>query len=39
LNELTVLENVMAGACFGHEQRSLRKAHEIADKAGLFSSP
>jgi branched-chain amino acid transport system ATP-binding protein len=32
LNELTVLENVMAGACFGHEQRSLSRAQEIADE-------
>lgn len=30
LNELTVRENVMAGACFGHENRSLRQAAEIA---------
>jgi branched-chain amino acid transport system ATP-binding protein len=30
LNELTVLENVMVGACYGHEQRSLRQAREIA---------
>ncbi|MGD2206878.1 MAG: ABC transporter ATP-binding protein [Anaerolineae bacterium] len=32
LNELTVLENVMAGACFGHEQRSLGRAQRIADR-------
>ncbi|HET89451.1 MAG TPA: ABC transporter ATP-binding protein, partial [Chloroflexi bacterium] len=32
LNELTVLQNVMAGACFGHERRSLGQAHEIADQ-------
>ncbi len=32
LNELTVLENVMAGSCFGHEQRSLGRAEEIADE-------
>jgi branched-chain amino acid transport system ATP-binding protein len=32
LDELTVLENVMAGACFGHEQRSLRQARQIADE-------
>ncbi|WP_322802316.1 ABC transporter ATP-binding protein [Thermoflexus sp.] len=30
LNELTVLENVMVGACFGRENRSLREAREIA---------
>ncbi len=30
LNELTVLENVMVGACFGRESRSLREAREIA---------
>ncbi|GAB4452590.1 MAG: ABC transporter ATP-binding protein [Anaerolineales bacterium] len=30
LNELTVRENVMAGACFGHENRSLHEAAEIA---------
>jgi len=30
LNELTVLENVMAGACFGHEHRRLPQAREIA---------
>jgi branched-chain amino acid transport system ATP-binding protein len=32
LNELTVLQNVMAGACFGHEQRHLGEAEEIADE-------
>jgi branched-chain amino acid transport system ATP-binding protein len=32
LNELTVLENVMAGACFGHEQRTMGRAEEIADE-------
>jgi branched-chain amino acid transport system ATP-binding protein len=32
LNELTVLENVMAGACFGHEQRSRGDAEGIADE-------
>ncbi len=36
LNELTVLENVMAGACFGHEQRSLREAQVIADEVLAF---
>ena len=30
LDDLTVLENVMAGACYGHEQRSLKQAREIA---------
>jgi branched-chain amino acid transport system ATP-binding protein len=32
LNELTVLENVMAGACFGHESHPLSQAEEIADE-------
>jgi branched-chain amino acid transport system ATP-binding protein len=36
LNELTVLENVMAGACFGHELRSLGRAREIADEVLTF---
>ena len=31
LNELTVRENVMAGACFGHENQSISKAVGIAD--------
>jgi branched-chain amino acid transport system ATP-binding protein len=30
LEELTVLENVMAGACFGHERHSLAEAGAIA---------
>jgi len=30
LNELTVRENVLAGACFGHENRSLRSAEPVA---------
>ncbi len=30
LNELTVRENVMAGACFGHENQSLGNAASIA---------
>lgn len=30
LNELTVRENVMVGACFGHENHSLGRAAEIA---------
>ena len=36
LNELTVLENVMAGACFGHENHPLSKAREIADEVLEF---
>lgn len=36
LNELTVLENVMAGACFGHERRPLSQAQEIADEVLTF---
>lgn len=36
LEELTVLENVIAGACFGHEQHSLDKAQEIADQVLTF---
>jgi branched-chain amino acid transport system ATP-binding protein len=36
LNELTVLQNVMAGACFGHEQRSMGRAEEIADEVLEF---
>jgi len=36
LNELTVLENVMAGACFGHECRSLTQARRIADEVIEF---
>jgi len=36
LNELTVLENVMAGACFGHEQCSLSRAQGIADEVLAF---
>jgi len=36
LNELTVLENVMAGACFGHEQRSLGQARGIAGEVLAF---
>ncbi len=36
LNELTVLENVMAGACFGHEQRPLGEAQRIADEVLNF---
>lgn len=36
LNELTVLENVMAGACFGHESRPLSQAREVADEVLTF---
>ena len=32
LNELSVLENVMVGACYGHERRSLGQAREIAEE-------
>ena len=36
LEELTVLENVMVGSCFGHEQRSLGESEEIADEVLAF---
>ena len=36
LNELTVLHNVMVGACFGHEHRSLKQAQTIADEVLAF---
>jgi branched-chain amino acid transport system ATP-binding protein len=36
LNELTVLENVTAGACFGHEQHSLGHGQAIADEVLSF---
>jgi len=36
LNELTVLHNVMVGACFGHERRSLKQAEGIADEVLAF---
>jgi branched-chain amino acid transport system ATP-binding protein len=36
LEELTVLENVMVGSCFGHEQRSLGEAEGIADEVLEF---
>jgi len=36
LNELTVLHNVMVGACFGHERRSIRQAQDIADEVLAF---
>ncbi|MDD2922462.1 MAG: ABC transporter ATP-binding protein [Anaerolineales bacterium] len=32
LNELTVRENVMVGACFGHENQHLASAAKIADE-------
>jgi len=36
LNDLTVLENVMAGACYGHEHHSLTEAEEIAQEVMEF---
>ena len=36
LNELSVRENVMVGACFGHENQSLGKAAKIADEVLEF---
>jgi len=36
LNELTVRENVMAGACFGHEDQSLGNAAAIAEDVLAF---
>jgi branched-chain amino acid transport system ATP-binding protein len=36
LNELTVRENVMAGACFGHENQPLRNAASIAEEVLTF---
>jgi branched-chain amino acid transport system ATP-binding protein len=36
LNDLTVRENVMVGACFGHENRPLHQAREIADQVLAF---
>ena len=36
LEELTVLQNVTAGSCFGHEQHSLGKAEEIASEVLAF---
>lgn len=36
LNELTVRENVMVGACFGQEDHSLPSAAEIADEVLNF---
>ncbi len=37
LNELTVRENVMAGACFGHENHNLSSAYQIANEVLAFS--
>jgi branched-chain amino acid transport system ATP-binding protein len=36
LEELSVLENVMVGSCFGHEQRSLGESEGIADEVLAF---
>jgi branched-chain amino acid transport system ATP-binding protein len=36
LEELTVLQNVMAGACFGHRHHGLARAEEIADEVLPF---
>jgi branched-chain amino acid transport system ATP-binding protein len=36
LNELTVRENVMAGACFGHENHSIGKSSSIAKEVLEF---
>ena len=36
LNELTVRENVMAGACFGHENHGLKSALQIANEVLTF---
>jgi branched-chain amino acid transport system ATP-binding protein len=36
LEELTVLENVMVGSCFGHEQRALGEAEDIAGEVMAF---
>jgi branched-chain amino acid transport system ATP-binding protein len=36
LNELTVLENVMAGACFGHERQPLDEARRIGAEVLAF---
>lgn len=36
LNELSVRENVMAGACFGRENHNLRDAADIADEVMEF---
>lgn len=43
LKDLTVRENIMAGACFGHENHNLLEAGKIADEmmhfAGIKASP
>jgi branched-chain amino acid transport system ATP-binding protein len=36
LNELSVRENVMVGACFGRENQNLKRAAEIADEVIEF---
>jgi branched-chain amino acid transport system ATP-binding protein len=36
LNELTVRENVMVGACFGHENQNLSNASKIAEEVLEF---
>jgi len=36
LNDLTVLENVIAGACYGYAQTSLKKGLEIANEVLKF---
>ncbi len=36
LNELSVRENVMVGACFGHESQNLSNAAKIADEVMEF---
>ena len=36
LEELTVMQNIMAGSCYGHEQRPLDEAREIADEVLIF---
>ncbi len=36
LNELTVRENVMVGACFGQHHHSLRSARRVADEVLAF---
>lgn len=36
LNDLSIRENVIVGACFGHENHGLNRAHEIADEVMSF---
>lgn len=38
LNDLTVRENVMVGACFGRENSNLREAGEVTDEVLAFLS-